>query len=669
MDRATVHQLGKLVRGMSSAHLERIRPEVAETLLDYFDDLDLNDVQKRAIVAKARHTAGGLPIKFLELDDFAEAMSLDDLEDIGESGLHAHLNVSSRVRWGLPQSAYLAHMYKLSNGARRLRASDLNALGHVAAGLLPSDLDAMTQMQDDVYDLAEELKDIQDDLTSGQIDLLVSKFHDFSDLDNKEVVIDATRAMQSAHILAFLKEEHFEKLDFTKEGKTVFVSQVAKMKTDQMPRTHLQFLSRTLLDMIEDTISKASEESSSDDRQAKRLRSLGNMALGLTPSQIRGFTGNAILDNADLLRSLPFSKAQSKALLENVDKSIPNWKCRADMLARLGTLLQHVESPFNDDCDDEIRSSMSAIAKGLERRRKMVEERLEAGMSREFSDVTDDAGEKRVINSMLTAAIAVQQPGPSTNAVGRRRKKRGATTTDGPLTCDALMHLQKTANLVEMQHLGSMKVEEFSNCFATLGSIDRWPDETLSVLVNKAKSVYGNVDTWSNELCRRAGSLVAGLSPAEIQQLQLTGVDAMHSIGKHGRLTVEQLKAGFRRWQSLSGNTDVSKISSADFSSLAEFACGLELTDINKLDATTFKRSLGVIGSTKACSPEQRKAYAMKALSIYGSKIASWSPALVGEMGHLLGALSTDHLKKLTGEHLAFVSPTVIQNFQTEGLK
>ena len=50
-----------------------------------------------------------------------------------------------------------------------------------------------------------------------------------------------------------------------------------------------------------------------------------------------------------------------------------------------------------------------------------------------------------------------------------------------------------------------------------------------------------------------------------------------------------QLKAGFRRWQSLSGNTDVANISSEEFSSLADFTCGLELADIQKLDETTFK--------------------------------------------------------------------------------
>ena len=54
MDHATVRHLGKLMRGMPSAHLSMVREDVVEALLDYFDDLDLNDVQKRLIVAKVK---------------------------------------------------------------------------------------------------------------------------------------------------------------------------------------------------------------------------------------------------------------------------------------------------------------------------------------------------------------------------------------------------------------------------------------------------------------------------------------------------------------------------------------------------------------------------------------------------------------------------------------
>ena len=72
---------------------------------------------------------------------------------------------------------------------------------------------------------------------------------------------------------------------------------------------------------------------------------------------------------------------------------------------------------------------MSAIAKGLEKRRDMADERLAAGLAREFSDVTDDEGEKRVVGAMLAAAMAVKQSGSP--ATSMRSRKRRAITADG----------------------------------------------------------------------------------------------------------------------------------------------------------------------------------------------------------------------------------------------
>ena len=67
------------------------------------------------------------------------------------------------------QAAVLADKYKRWKGAARLRTSDLSQLGHVTRGLLPSDLDHMMDSLDDVLDLAEEVKETQGHLTSGQV--------------------------------------------------------------------------------------------------------------------------------------------------------------------------------------------------------------------------------------------------------------------------------------------------------------------------------------------------------------------------------------------------------------------------------------------------------------------------------------------------------------------
>ena len=71
-------------------------------------------------ISQTRHHSG-LPMKFLELDDFADVMSLDDLDEYGEAMLQAHLNVSSRINWGLPQvHAYVTHTVSLSFSFPRL---------------------------------------------------------------------------------------------------------------------------------------------------------------------------------------------------------------------------------------------------------------------------------------------------------------------------------------------------------------------------------------------------------------------------------------------------------------------------------------------------------------------------------------------------------------------
>ncbi|XP_012934748.1 uncharacterized protein LOC106011048 [Aplysia californica] len=288
--------------------------------------------------------------------------------------------------------------------------------------------------------------------------------------------------------------------------------------------------------------------------------------------------------------------------------------------------------------------------KGLEKHREKAQDRMEAGFERENDSAIDDVGEKRLVTTMLAAATA---------SVTVRRKRAVA---EGALTCDLVKHLRGSVKHLDSQMLNSMTETEFKNCLSAFGHVSDMPDETINALVARMKQLYGGVDTWSNEAIRRAGVIISGLSPAEIQLLQLTGVDAMNSVARHGRLTAEQLKAGFRRWLSLSGvKDDITKVNSGKFSSLSEFVCGLEMSDITALAEETFKRSLEVVGHSSTCPPEIKQAYANKAAVVYGTRPPQWPPALVGDMGHLIGALSTEHVSQLTPGQLALVTPTVIQ--------
>lgn len=70
-----------------------------------------------------------------------------------------------------PQASVLAHTYIQNIGEKRFKPSAIGTFGHVAIGLYPDDMDDLMKTEDDVLDLADELKDIEEDLTSGQVSL------------------------------------------------------------------------------------------------------------------------------------------------------------------------------------------------------------------------------------------------------------------------------------------------------------------------------------------------------------------------------------------------------------------------------------------------------------------------------------------------------------------
>ncbi|KAH9508460.1 hypothetical protein Btru_055274 [Bulinus truncatus] len=657
LDLEGFRKLGKLVRGIPTGQLMKIKPDVLDDLLDDLDDVDLSDAQKRVVAGLALQNKK-THRKLLRLNSFLEVLSVSDLEDIDDDDdVIVHLNVTAKLDWTPPQAAVLAHKYLHRQGANRLRPADVGSLGQLALGLHPDDLDDMMKTTEDVLDLADELKDMEDELTSGQIDELVDTFSDLTELSQKEFEIDDIKAVQSAHILAYLSKEKFAKLKFTPTGQVTFLNQMSKMATNKMSRDHMHFLATAMLKIMGDDDSK---ELKNDDRDARRLRSFGQLALGLSPEQLEHFSAIAILDNLDILRTLPLTKLQAKVILDKMDDIAEKWHCRPDIMARLGPILLHDENPLSDDCDWDTQKgllgSFKVIVKSLEKRKEMIQERLEEGFSREDNDDDDDdIGEKRLVSAMVLLATQTTKP------VARRRRAAQA-----PLTCDILMMLRGSAKQVNEQLLTTMKDEDFINCLSTLGSIRDWPVNSMTALINKAKVVLKDVKTWTNEQIRRLGSLVSGLTPAEILELQLTGVDALNSVGRHRLLSVEQLRSGFTRWMNLTGKLDVTQISDGEFSALSEFVCALDVSEIDRVNATTFKRSVAVIGTTVSCTDQQHKAYIQKAVSVFGADINMWRPAVVGDLGHLLAGFSPDQIKKINSKQLSLIEPRVIPSLPKE---
>ena len=44
-----------------------------------------------------------------------------------------------------------------------------------------------------------------------------------------------------------------------------------------------------------------------------------------------------------------------------------------------------------------------------------------------------------------------------------------------------------------------------------------------------------------------------------------------------------------------------------------------------------------MVGAARSCTADQRAAYTSRALQIYGDIVLNWSPAVIADMGHLIG--------------------------------
>ncbi|XP_025103196.1 uncharacterized protein LOC112569580 isoform X2 [Pomacea canaliculata] len=676
-------RIGALARGLDADDIEDLDDDVVSKVIDDIDDLDLSDAQKRLFVEKARQAMLKNPgaVSLIQLPGLANAVSIDDIDDLDDNEVVKSLQVSSKTNWRAAQAATLVEKVKKSLGGRSLRPSDVTRLGTLSRGLLPRDLDDMVDRPDDVDDLADVLGDHEDELSSGIVDNIVDKIRDKDDLDDLgDIKVTASYVAQKGVFLAYLSPNEFSSLEFDDDAKKAFVALMSKMNTAKLPRDQLEFLADEISDMIDDK-----QEDDQDKASSRRLRLLGGMALGLTPEHIKEFSGRAIMDNLGPLGVLPFTRLQARAILDKLDDVDPEWKCKTSIVASAGPLLQFADDDkLETICEKALAASFSSIERRLERHHELVEERWEEGLWREdtpdtrdtpddtdLSDVMDDViddvtedseGKKRLVTRMLAAATVTSLS--SNKASGRRRR-----ATTGDLSCSVLRQLRQDVVLVGVDRVAGMSDQEFKDCLEFVGNASNWADKDLAVLLARAKQVLGNYSTWTNELVRRAGVLVAAMAAEDIAKLKLTGVDSLNSIGKHGRLNEQQLLAGFTRWLELKKKNNITAVTAGEFSSLSEFVCGLSVVQISELPVYVFKQSLDVLGKARSCNAQQLGAYVSRAHDVFGKRVVTWSPAVVGDMGHLLGGLSSSSVQELAGHQLALIQPGVISRLPVDTVK
>ncbi|XP_048256860.1 uncharacterized protein LOC124132938 [Haliotis rufescens] len=647
---AHFRQIGKLAKAMRADDIDDLPDSVVAETLDDLDDVDMDDWKRKMFIIKAMATnKNKLPIKLLLLPHFAEALSMDDIETADVQDIKMHLAGAGNIKWRRSLASALFHKIREFNPS--LNVDDLHELGSIVTGMSEEDISNMRDDKMNVVNLAAQLADHEDDLSLSQSEAMAVKIRNAFNFDNRNTVeMDETDVLQVAPFLQYLPEAQFNKIKMSRPAREAFLTAMnrgAKSKINREKLIYLMGQGESMLNTQEYRMTDMGTEW--DDRKVAKL---GGLLQGMPDKVIRRLPGSALMRNIRSFSGAALTKLQAEAIMSKVEEHDSSWNCKRERLAQVGPFLKHLsEDKLKTICKSEMAAAASAVIKGMNRNDEARMERRRQGFMREETMMTTD-GEKRVVQ-------LIQESLSSDVATRRRRAVAGPT-------CHQIKTLGSKAAFLDVTTLSAMDQTEFPNCLQTLGSISGWEKPQLATLLDKTKYVHGPPKTWSVEIVRQAGSILAALTPAELSQIKLFTLDAIASAGKHHLFSQEQLRVGFYRWLNNSKANDISRVSAAEMTSLGNFICAPEPSDILLFSSSAIRGALNVIGGLRSCDQNQLRAYARQTIAIYGGNVGSWNEPVISDMGIVIGGLKANQIRMLRAKQIAVISTEVIPHLTVD---
>ncbi|ESO87465.1 hypothetical protein LOTGIDRAFT_235120 [Lottia gigantea] len=638
----------KLFKALRSDEIDDIDDAVFGDNLDILDEFDLDDAAEQLMIEKIKSAnAGKLPTAVLKSKHHQEALSLDDLEDLDDNALTVELEELGQVDWEPSLAARLVEKLKKMEN-KKFGARDLERLGKLAVGLGEDDIEDLIEDREEILASASVLGDHDDDLTDGQSEAMAEKV--------KKVIgtvdLDEIDSIRAGPFIIYLDDDEIDEIKFTPKGGKAFVNALAKLKANKIDLLKLKYLVMKSKQLL-----KAANNDNNDDLSAEEIREMVGSLLGMDEDDIRKLSKAALMGNLMAFSKLPVTKEQAEAILDKVEEYDPEYKCKSDRLAQLGNILRYLsEDKIKALCKSETAAAVSAIVKNIEVVKEAREERKKNGLGREEKD--DGEGNIKPLVEKLKDSL-------ESEPVSVRRRRATSST----LTCDQVKTMGKQATKLSVEEFNNMAANEFSNCLGTFGQLSDWSDAHLNVLLTRAETAVYAHTTWNADTIIRLGSIIAGLKPEQMNKLDLSTIDTMSSSGKHGLMSMEQLKSGFKRWLALSKTNDASSITGQELFSLTEYVCGAEPAHISQITVAAFKHAMKPIGEAKSCTLEQLKAYTKRAVAAYGGQINTWEPSVINHLGRTIGGFESSHVSQLQSNQINVIKTDVIPTLPTEMLK
>eukprot|EP00079_Xenopus_tropicalis_P034209 XP_017947980.1 PREDICTED: stereocilin-like [Xenopus tropicalis] len=237
---------------------------------------------------------------------------------------------------------------------------------------------------------------------------------------------------------------------------------------------------------------------------------------------------------------------------------------------------------------------------------------------------------------------------------------RGAVL--GP-ECQTLQGLAPSA--LGAKVLLGMPIVEFMDCLEVIGGDPDIPLKDLKILFAKLLKIVGPVSNFTPLLIARLGRLATQISYQQLQKLPLGNMQVMEALGKEKEWSSKQLQALTRGFLQ-SSNLSVNGLDTLQLVALGYAVCGLQSTDLQKLQPFEFCSAVLHLGSLSlSCTEEQL--YILTQLcakpDMFGP-VSGWTEDIFREMGTVAAGLQDIELSSLVQEQIWGLSSLAVSRLE-----
>lgn len=562
-----------------------------------------------------------------QLGDFAVALSRGEVDAEGVDNVINNLDKLGVLPWDKTKTLTLIKKIRTKWGDFNGTDADdsdspnwgflnMKRLGHIALGIAKEELrDLPIRGIEDVIDVLGKEKDWD----RGQIVMVLKRLHEYwemEDLDFSNFTDVDINSLGS--FLRGLAQEELKRLP-----EKILLTAIRRLgEQTGLPEDKLKARAFLAVELFKN-------QTGVDILNSSHIEDLGLLVAGLDRKTLRKITKDSFIDN---LYNIARAKGYDGKKLKEIAKLAKQHFEKSDVAEWIG---------------DQWRD-LGPAAVGLD------PSDLERINLDSLEEMLDELGKLEFSKSQAEALIKAAKEAWDENDVGK-------------WTGDKLRRLGSLVKGLDTSDIKKLGKEAFEEAVGIWGNYLDVDMETLKALAEKAKEVLtnGDISKLTAQLAKRLGRVVLGLTPQDLEKLNLDNIDIIAALGKWKDWSEDQLdrlKPKVREFLKQSKDDEV-------YMSLGQLALSLTKEDILKMPANAFRLALGQLSKIEGWSGDQLKAIIDRAKTVWVEAVNEWDKDQVSELGKALKALSNSDIPKLRNKVVDVIPPEVFEDMSVSQLQ